>query len=229
MPADTSRIQPRRPARGLAAAERGAPLDEIRASALGCRACELWRRATQTVFGEGPTDARIVLIGEQPGDREDRLGRPFVGPAGRILDRALGDAGLRREDVFVTNVVKHFRWRPAPGSKRRLHERPTKAQVAACRPWTDAELATIEPDGVGILGATAAEALLGPGFRITRDRGAVDRPDLAPTVVATIHPSAVLRAGDGDARATAYASLVADLRTLVEAVDAGRRPQRRAG
>ena len=204
-----------RPESALAAARTGsADLAVLEEAASGCRACGLWERATQTVFGEGPADARIVLIGEQPGDLEDTAGRPFVGPAGQLLDRALVDAGLDRERVFVTNVVKHFKWRPAPGGKRRLHERPSRGEVAACRPWVESELEATHPAAIGLLGATAAQAMLGPTFSVTRQHGVVDRAELAPLVVATIHPSAVLRARDGDDRNERYAGLVADLRLL---------------
>jgi uracil-DNA glycosylase len=195
-------------------------LDVVGEAARGCQACDLWERATQTVFGAGPADARIVLVGEQPGDAEDRAGAPFVGPAGRLLDDALEQAGLDRERIFVTNVVKHFKWRPAPGGKRRLHERPDRAEVAACRPWVDAEILAIEPTGVGLLGATAAQALVTPGFSVTRDHGVVEGSDLATLVVATIHPSAVLRARDGQARHDALDQLVSDLRLLVPALRA---------
>jgi DNA polymerase len=144
-----------------------ARISTARIAAAGCRACELWRDATQTVFGEGPTDAPLLLAGEQPGDKEDLAGHPFVGPAGRVLDEALEEAGVDRERIFVTNVVKHFRWRPAPGGKRRLHERPTAGQVRACRPWIELELDLVEPRVVVALGATAAQALIDPDFRIT--------------------------------------------------------------
>jgi DNA polymerase len=204
-----------RPVAALDAVRAGrADLEVLGAAAEGCRGCHLWETATQTVFGEGPPDARIVLIGEQPGDAEDRAGQPFVGPAGRILDEAMAEAGLDRASVFVTNVVKHFKWRPAPGGKRRLHERPTRAEVAACRPWVDAELLATRPEAVGLLGATAAQALIGPTFSVTRDHGPVEGTGLAPIVVATIHPSAVLRSRDGEDRAARYAQLVADLKLL---------------
>jgi DNA polymerase len=192
-----------------------AGLAGLRVAARGCRACDLWEWATQTVFGEGPRDARVMLIGEQPGDREDETGRPFVGPAGRMLDEALGEIGLSRETVFVTNVVKHFKWRPAPGGKRRLHERPSRAEVVACRPWVDAELEALRPESVGILGATAAQALLEPDFSVTRQHGRVDGATLAPLVVATIHPSAILRARGAASRESLYAGFVEDLRVLV--------------
>lgn len=215
-PSDPRRVAPeRRPVAALEAVRAGtADLAVVDAAADGCRACPLWERATQTVAGEGPADARIVLIGEQPGDAEDRSGRPFVGPAGGILQDALDAAGLDRERTFVTNVVKHFKWRPAPGSKRRLHERPNRAEVAACRPWVDAELLAIQPTAVALLGATAAQSLLGSTFSVTREHGRVDRPDLAPLVVATIHPSAVLRARGAEERADRLGQLVEDLALL---------------
>jgi uracil-DNA glycosylase len=192
-----------------------ATLPGLRKAALGCRSCDLWERATQTVFGEGPPDAKVMLIGEQPGDREDESGRPFVGPAGRVLDEALAEIGLSREEIFVTNVVKHFKWRPVAGSKRRLHERPSRAEVAACRPWVEAELEVIRPEFVGILGATAAQALIAPDFSVTREHGVIDGATLATVVVATIHPSAILRARGAANRAALHAGLVGDLRALV--------------
>jgi uracil-DNA glycosylase family protein len=184
-------------------------LPAVRRAAAGCRACELWATATQTVFGEGPVPARLMLIGEQPGDQEDRSGHPFVGPAGRILDEALAQAGIDRETVFVTNVVKHFRWRPAAGSKRRLHERPTRANVTACRPWVESEIDLVRPAAIVLLGATAVASLAGPAVRLTRDRGRPLETDLSPVVIATIHPSAILRAR-GD-RAVMLEGLVRDL------------------
>jgi uracil-DNA glycosylase len=182
-----------------------------REAAAGCRACDLWARATQTVFGEGPVPARWMLVGEQPGDNEDIEGEPFVGPAGRILDEALAAAGIDREATFVTNVVKHFKWRPAPSGKRRLHERPNRSEVGACLPWVETELALVRPEALVLLGATAAQALLGPDIRVTKDHGRV-ASSLAPVVVVTIHPSAVLRSRDQGAREAALAGLVADLR-----------------
>jgi uracil-DNA glycosylase len=196
-----------------------ADLETIAAAARGCRACDLWERATQTVFGEGPDRARIMLLGEPPGDAEDVAGEPFVGPAGRILDQVLDEAGLDRESIFVTNVVKHFKWRPSPGGKRRLHERPNRAEVAACRPWVDAEILAMGPAGIGLLGATAAQALLGGTFSVTRQHGRVERPDLAAVVVATIHPSAVLRSRDATERDERLAGMVADLRLLADATE----------
>jgi uracil-DNA glycosylase family protein len=207
-----------RPIAALDAVREGrADLAAVDAAASGCRACDLWARATQTVFGEGPVDARIVLIGEQPGDAEDRAGHPFVGPAGRILDEALAEARIDRESVFVTNVVKHFKWRPAAGSKRRLHERPNRSEVVACRPWVDAEVLATKPDAVGLLGATAAQSMLGASFSLTRQHGRVEGTDLAPVVVATFHPSAVLRSRDREERAQRFAELVTDLRLLTVA------------
>ncbi|MFL5643534.1 MAG: UdgX family uracil-DNA binding protein [Chloroflexota bacterium] len=181
-------------------------------AAAGCRACDLWARATQTVFGRGPVPARWMLVGEQPGDNEDLEGAPFVGPAGRVLDEALEAAGIDREAVFITNVVKHFKWRPAPGSKRRLHERPNRAETGACLPWVESELALVKPEVLVLLGATAAQALVGEDIRVTRDHGRPLDSPLAPLVVATIHPSAVLRSRDRVAREAALAGMVADLR-----------------
>jgi uracil-DNA glycosylase family protein len=186
-------------------------LDDLRRAATGCRACDLWRNATQTVFGEGGENARMLLLGEQPGDQEDRAGAPFVGPAGRILDEALDAAEIDRDAVYVTNVVKHFKWKPAPRGKRRIHQRPDRSEEIACRPWLEAEVGRIKPELIICLGATAAQALLGRSFRVTRQHGEVLPSDQGP-VLATIHPSAVLRAPDADARAAALDGLVADLR-----------------
>jgi DNA polymerase len=195
----------------LAAVREGhADLDVIEAAAKGCRACDLWARATQTVFGHGPVPAPLMLVGEQPGDREDLEGEPFVGPAGAMLARGLEAAGIDRQQAFVTNVVKHFKWRPS--GKRRLHERPNRAEVGACLPWVEAELALVKPQALVLLGATAAAALAGPGVSVMRDRGRpLDLP-LAPLVVATVHPSSILRAGDG--REAAYDAFVSDLRMV---------------
>jgi uracil-DNA glycosylase len=190
-------------------------LDELRELARGCRACELWRNATQTVFGDGPARARLLIAGEQPGNSEDLEGAPFVGPAGRLLDRALVDAGIDRDEVYVTNVVKHFKWRRAPSGKRRIHQKPDRAEVEACRPWLEAEVARIGPRLVVCLGATAAQALLGRSFRVTRDHGRVVPSDLGPAL-ATIHPSAILRAGED--RDALYAGLVDDLRAAAVAL-----------
>jgi uracil-DNA glycosylase family protein len=203
----------------------GVGLDEVRAAAHDCRACPLWEPATQTVFGEGPADARVVLVGEQPGDVEDRRGEPFVGPAGKLLDKALADAGIDRSLTYVTNAVKHFRFTPTP--KRRLHQTPGPEHIAACRPWLSAELSLISPELVVVLGATAARALLGASFRITKQRGQLmpfespgDGEDAgvhSAWILATTHPSAVLRV-PGDQRAAAYEALVADLKVGAQAL-----------
>jgi len=194
-----------------AAIRRARSITSRRRAAENCRACDLWRNATQTVFGAGSPRARLMLIGEQPGDVEDRMGEPFVGPAGRILDQALEAARIDRGVVYVTNVVKHFKWRRAPSGKRRLHQRPDRAEVEACRPWLEAEVARIGPELIVCLGATAAQALLGSAFRVTRDRGKVVSTELGPPAIATVHPSAVLRAEGTDERELAFAELVADL------------------
>jgi len=194
------------------AIRRARSITGLRRAAAVCRACDLWRNATQTVFGEGSPSARLILLGEQPGDREDREGEPFVGPAGRILDEALEAAGIDRGLVYVTNVVKHFKWRRAPSGKRRIHQRPDRAEVEACRPWLEAEVARIGPELIVCLGATAAQALLGSSFRVTRDRGRLVPTDLGPPAVATVHPSAVLRTQGSDERQLAFEELVADLR-----------------
>ena len=187
-------------------------IDALRLAAAHCRACELWRNATQTVFGSGGEGARLLIVGEQPGDVEDREGEPFVGPAGRILDEALEAAGIVRDEVYVTNIVKHFKWRRSPSGKRRLHQRPDRAEVEACKPWLAAEVARIGPELIVCLGATAAQGLLGSDFRVTRQHGQLMATALGPPAVATIHPSAVLRAPDSKARADALGGLVADLR-----------------
>jgi uracil-DNA glycosylase len=184
-------------------------LDALREAAEVCHGCDLWRNATQTVFGEGPADAELMFVGEQPGDQEDKLGQPFVGPAGRIFDTALEEVGIDRSRVYVTNAVKHFKWEPR--GKRRIHQKPNAAELAACRPWLDAELSARKPRVLVCLGATAAQALLGRTFRVTKQRGTpIDSP-LADVVVATIHPSAILRARDRDAE---YAGFVADLKQV---------------
>jgi len=183
----------------------------LRDLAAGCRACELWARATQTVFGDGSPRARLVLVGEQPGNSEDLEGAPFVGPAGRLLDLVLVEAGIDRDDVYVTNVVKHFKWRRAPSGKRRIHDKPDRAEIEACYPWLQAEVGRIRPELIVCLGATAAQAVLGKGFRVTVDHGQVLDSPLGPAL-GTIHPSAVLRAPD-DRRDEMRAQLVADLRS----------------
>jgi uracil-DNA glycosylase family protein len=184
--------------------------ESLREAAKVCHGCDLWRNATQTVFGEGPEDAELMFVGEQPGDQEDKLGRPFVGPAGRIFDQALEQVGIDRSRVYVTNAVKHFKWQPR--GKRRIHQKPNAAELAACRPWLDAELAVVQPRVLVCLGATAAQTLLGRTFRVTKQRGTPVESPLAEVVIATIHPSAILRAEDRDAE---YAGFVADLERVV--------------
>ena len=183
-------------------------LPTLREAAADCRACPLWKVGTQTVFGEGPGNAELMLVGEQPGDREDREGRPFVGPAGRLLDEALAEAGIDRSRAYLTNAVKHFKWRAS--GKRRIHAKPNWSEIAACRPWLDSELEVVRPDVLVCLGATAAQALLGRTFRVTKQRGQPVESDLAPHVLATIHPSAILR-GDPESRKSELAAFVKDL------------------
>ena len=185
-------------------------LGRIRREAEGCRDCPLWKKATQTVFGEGPARARLMLVGEQPGDAEDRTGHPFVGPAGRLLDEALGQAGIDRAAVYVTNAVKHFKWEPR--GKRRMHKTPAQREVEACQQWIEREIAAIRPALIVCLGATAAKSLLGPGFRITQERGKVMRPEGLPPILATFHPSYLLRLKDRPGGDEAHADFVADLR-----------------
>ena len=189
-------------------------LGELRAAAAGCTACDLYRDATQTVFGEGSPDAEVLLVGEQPGDGEDRAGRPFVGPAGRVLDQALAEVGIDRELAYVTNVVKHFKFERR--GKLRIHKKPNAEQVHACFPWLEAELRVVQPRVLVLLGATAAQALLGSSFRVSRQRGQFLESDLAPRVLATVHPSSILRAPDEEARALAYEGFVADLSVVAE-------------
>jgi uracil-DNA glycosylase family protein len=185
---------------------------QLHDAALGCRACDLWRRGTQTVFGEGSTSARLVLVGEQPGNEEDQAGHPFVGPAGRLLDRALEEAGIHRNDAYVTNVVKHFKWEPR--GKRRIHMKPNTVEIVACLPWLQAELELVKPRALVCLGATAAQALLGRSFRVTQHRGEFIDSPLAPRVMATVHPSSILRARDEETRHIERARFVADLKLV---------------
>jgi uracil-DNA glycosylase len=201
-------------------------LPTLRRAAAGCRACDLWKRATQTVFGEGAARARVMLVGEQPGDREDIEGHPFVGPAGRVLDRGLASAGIDRDVAYVTNVVKHFKWEPR--GKRRLHSKPNQTEIAACRPWLDAEIAVVHPVVVVCLGATAAQALLGKAFRVSIHHGTVMPSALpgAPPIVATVHPSSILRAPDDAARHAAMSGFVADLSTVAALLQDGRAASR---
>jgi uracil-DNA glycosylase len=187
-----------------------ATLPKLRDAAANCRGCRLWTVGTQTVFGEGPPGARVLIVGEQPGDSEDREGRPFVGPAGRLLDGALEAAQIDRGDVYVTNAVKHFKWEKREGTTRRIHKKPSDREVRACFPWLDQEIEQLQPEVVICLGATAAQALLGKDFRVTQNRGRPIQTDRVPTVFATVHPSAVLRAPE-DARETAEREFFADL------------------
>jgi DNA polymerase len=204
----------------MAAAESAEPflperksLPSLRAAAQGCKGCRLWAPATQTVFGEGTVDAEVILVGEQPGDREDIEGAPFVGPAGRELDRGLEAAGIDRRRVYVTNAVKHFKFEPR--GKRRIHQKPNWTELAACRPWLDAEIEVVRPRVIVCLGATAAQSLLGRGFRVTRQRGeAIPAAPLADWIVATIHPSAILRQRDDDARRAERDAFARDLGTV---------------
>jgi uracil-DNA glycosylase len=189
----------------------------LREAAAGCKACPLWKPATQTVFGQGRPSAKLMLVGEQPGDREDLEGKPFVGPAGKVLDEAMTTAGIAREEVYVTNVVKHFKWRPA--GKRRLHQTPRANEIEACRPWIEAELGAVKPDALVCLGATATRALLGSKVKVTRDRGALIDSDLAKLVGVTVHPSSILRIREDDERKLARAQLADDLAFMARELD----------
>jgi uracil-DNA glycosylase len=191
-------------------------LPRLREAAAGCRGCHLWKPATQTVFGEGAQGARLVFVGEQPGDREDIEGRPFVGPAGRELDRGLTEAGIDRGEVYVTNVVKHFKFEERGG--RRIHQTPKQVEIKACRPWLDEELHVLAPDAVVALGATAAKALLGSGFRVSRERGTLLDSDLAPIVSATVHPSSILRKRGSDERDAERRAFASDLDVVAQAL-----------
>jgi uracil-DNA glycosylase family protein len=190
-------------------------LEKLREAAAGCRACPLWETAKQTVFGEGSAGADVVFVGEQPGDREDLEGRPFVGPAGQLFDQALEEAGIDRSHVYVTNVVKHFKWKPQ--GKRRIHEKPNWREIAACRPWLDAEVAVLKPRVLVCLGATAAQALLGRDFRVSRQRGELVDSSLAPNTIATVHPSSILRADDRDVQ---FREFVRDLEKVADLIAA---------
>lgn len=197
-----------------------ASLAALRKAAAGCTGCDLYLHATQTVFGEGPDSADVMLIGEQPGDSEDLEGRPFVGPAGRILDKALGDAGIDRSRVYVTNAVKHFKW--VRRGKKRIHQKPKVIEIEACAPWLMAEIDRVKPEVILCLGATAAQSLFGPSFRVTKDRGKPLPSNLAPLVAATVHPSSLLRQPDPAARAEAYDRFVSDLGLAATALKRGR-------
>jgi len=194
---------------------------KLQEAAKECRACDLWKRATQTVFGEGKRTSTVMFIGEQPGNSEDLDGRPFVGPAGGLLDRALDEAGIDRSNVYVTNVVKHFKWEPR--GKRRIHKKPNAAEIRACRPWLQAEIDVVKPRAIVCLGSTAAQAVIGPKFRVSTQRATfVDSP-LAPLVTATVHPSSILRAPTDSQRHEEMARFVADLKAIKRAIERGRR------
>lgn len=191
-------------------------LPSLRNAAAGCKACDLWEKGTQTVFGEGGRRARVMFVGEQPGNEEDLSGKPFVGPAGRLLDSALEEAGIDRKQTYVTNVVKHFKWEPR--GKRRIHKKPNATEIAACRPWLETEIALVKPDVIVALGATAAQALIGPQFRVTKQRGEFLESTLAPYVMATVHPSSILRAPDDETRQLEYRHFVDDLKKLARVI-----------
>lgn len=200
-------------------------LDTLREAAKQCHGCDLYLRATQTVFGEGPKRATVLFIGEQPGDREDETGKPFVGPAGRLLDACMGEAGIDREEAYVTNAVKHFKWEPR--GKLRLHKKPNAHEVTACRPWLDAEIEAVAPKLIVCLGATAAQSLLGNSFRVTQQRGRLINLTGYPPILATVHPSSILRARDEESRSRERDLFVADLKNAAQelsaAIKAGRR------
>jgi DNA polymerase len=187
-------------------------LPALKTAAADCQACDLWERGTQTVFGDGRRRSAVMFVGEQPGNEEDLSGKPFVGPAGRLLDQALEEAGIDRSQTYVTNVVKHFKWEPR--GKRRIHKKPNAQEIAACRPWLEAEIASVKPKVIVALGATAAQALLGRQFRVTKQRGQFIESTLAPYVMATVHPSSILRAPDEETRRDEYRRFVADLKKL---------------
>jgi uracil-DNA glycosylase len=189
-------------------------IEELREAAAECTACPLYRNATQTVFGEGPEQARVMFVGEQPGDSEDLAGHPFVGPAGKLLDRCMKEAGIDRRQAYVTNAVKHFKW--VPRGTRRIHNKPGSMEIAACFPWLEAEIATVKPRVVVALGATAAQALFGKAFRVTKERGKLVPSRFAPYALATVHPSSLLRAPDEEARQREMQLFIADLKTIIE-------------
>jgi DNA polymerase len=191
-------------------------LSSARDAARDCKGCDLWKRGTQTVFGEGARQAQLMLVGEQPGDAEDLSGQPFVGPAGKLLDRALAEAGIDRDAVYVTNVVKHFKWEPR--GKRRIHKKPSATEIAACRPWLDTEIVLVRPEAIVCLGATAAQALLGRAFKVTMHRGELIPSTLAPIVLATVHPSSILRAPDDETRRLEMQQFTDDLRAVARAL-----------
>ncbi|TMC86147.1 MAG: UdgX family uracil-DNA binding protein [Chloroflexi bacterium] len=189
-------------------------VDDLKAAAASCKGCDLWQNATQTVFGDGDDHARMMLVGEQPGDQEDLQGKPFVGPAGRLLERGLDESGIDRRRVYVTNAVKHFRW--TRRGKRRLHEKPNAGQVRACRPWLEAEIEVVRPGIIVLLGATAAQSVMGPAFRVSKQHGEVLASPFGIPVVATVHPSSILRATDDESREAAMSSFIADLKVAAK-------------
>src|SRR5467141_4245204 len=191
-------------------------IPKLREAAANCRACDLWKLGTQTVFGEGGPNARVMFVGEQPGDQEDIQGRPFVGPAGKLLDRALEEAGIDRKEVYVTNAVKHFKWEPR--GKRRIHKKPNAREITACRPWLEAEISLVKPKVIVCLGATAAQALLGTQFRVTKLRGQFIESTLAPYIMATVHPSSILRAPDDETRRDEKRRFVDDLKRIARVI-----------
>ena len=223
----TPRARPRRAPAARADGATGSAADfipprptlaRVRAAAKGCRGCHLWRIGTQTVFGEGPASAQVMFVGEQPGDQEDLAGAPFVGPSGRLLDAALVAAGIDRDTVYVTNAVKHFKWERGEKGRRRIHKTPNASEIRACHPWLEMEIALVKPRVIVCLGAVAARALLGKDFRVTASRGRVQQSPLAPAVIATVHPSSVLRAPDAAARAQAEREFVADVKKVAAAL-----------
>ena len=196
-------------------------LPSLRRAAAGCRGCHLWKVGTQTVFGEGSSTARVMFVGEQPGDQEDRAGKPFVGPSGKLLDSALDEAGIDRAAVYVTNAVKHFKWERAERGERRIHKKPNAMEIGACHPWLDLEIGLVKPKVIVCLGATAAQALLGKAFRVTKDRGKPIPSEYADVVIATVHPSSILRAPDAAARALATKEFVRDLKVVASQLRRG--------
>jgi uracil-DNA glycosylase len=193
-------------------------LENLEKAAAGCKGCDLWVKSTQTVFGEGAPSAAVMIVGEQPGDKEDLAGHPFVGPAGRILDEALAAAGIPKSEVYVTNVVKHFNWVPDERGKRRIHKKPRYSEIQACRPWLDAEISLTRPRVIVCLGATAAQALIGRSFSVTRRRGEFVASTLAPRVMATVHPSSILRAPDDEARREQKQAFIRDLERVAREI-----------
>jgi uracil-DNA glycosylase len=194
-------------------------IKKLQVAAADCKACDLWKNATQTVFGEGAQSSTVMFVGEQPGDKEDLAGKPFVGPAGGLLDKALAEAGIDRTRVYVTNVVKHFKWEPR--GKRRIHKKPNAAEINACRPWLEAEIQAVKPRAIVCLGSTAAQAVIGPKFKVSTQRATFVKSPLAPLVTATVHPSSILRAPSDEARHAEYAKFVDDLTKIKRAIEEG--------